>query len=91
MPPATAKIALSGDWFYEWGGAQRWLKTNEKNQDVFSLTENLKGHASLFRARDRSAELFQPLSDSLKKISRNIKNAFDPKGILNPYRLYRDW
>lgn len=91
IPPATPQLSLSGHWFYEWGGGQRWLKTTEPAQTVFALAEKMNGHATLFRAKDRSAELFHPLPTALKKIHRNIKKAFDPVGIFNPYRMTRDW
>ena len=80
-----------GEWSYEWGGAQRWLKTREPRQSIFDLADKVQGHANLFRARDRSTELFQPMPDVLKKLNRNIKAAFDPKGIFNPYRMNKDW
>ncbi|HIF55356.1 MAG TPA: glycolate oxidase subunit GlcE [Methylococcaceae bacterium] len=91
VPPAIPEIALSGEWFYEWGGAQRWLKTSESKQTVFSTAEQLGGHAALFRSRDRAAELFQPLPEVLKKLNRNLKIAFDPQQIFNPYRMQKDW
>ncbi len=91
VPPATPEILLVGEWFYEWGGAQRWLITNEDSMTVFKMAEKLQGHATLFRARDRTADLFQPLPETLKKLNRNIKTAFDPKGIFNPFRVVRDW
>jgi glycolate oxidase FAD binding subunit len=49
------------------------------------------GHASLIRA---SADLrsrvpvFQPESAPVHRLTRNIKEAFDPEGILNPGRMY---
>ena len=91
VPSAMPVLSLAGDWAYEWGGGQRWLKTTESRQSVFALSEKMQGHASLFRAKDRSAELFQPMPEVLKKLNRRIKTAFDPKGIFNPYRMYRDW
>jgi glycolate oxidase FAD binding subunit len=91
VPQATPNLLLSGEWLYEWGGGLRWLKTSEPRWSIFTLAEKMQGHARLFRARDRSAELFQPMPDVLKKLNRSIKTAFDPKGIFNPYRMYRDW
>jgi len=91
VPPATPVLSLSGEWLYEWGGGQRWLKTIESRQTIFALAEKMQGHANLFRTRDRSAELFQPMPDTLKKLNRNIKAAFDPAGVFNPYRMHRDW
>ncbi len=91
VPPATPEIALPGKWFYEWGGAQRWLISNESKQTVFAAAEKLGGHACLFRAKNRSAEIFQPLPEPLKKLNRNIKTAFDPHNIFNPYRMNTEW
>jgi len=91
VPASTPEIALSGDWFYEWGGAQRWLKTTEPKQTIFSMAETLEGHASLFRTQHRSSELFQPLPSVLKKLNGNIKMAFDPLGLFNPYRMTEAW
>ena len=91
LPPATPVLSLSGEWVYEWGGAQRWLKTTEPRQNIFDLADEMQGHACLFRARDRSAELFQPMPEILKKLNRNIKAAFDPEGIFNPYRMLKEW
>jgi len=91
VPPATPELTLSGEWFYEWGGGQRWLKTSETSQAIFKMAEQMNGYATLFRSKDRSAEMFQPMSATLKKLNKNIKNAFDPKAIFNPYRMYRDW
>jgi glycolate oxidase FAD binding subunit len=31
--------------------------------------------------------VFQPLNDGLLRLHRNLKQAFDPSGILNPDRL----
>ena len=46
------------------------------------------GHATLFRGRDKSAGVFAPLAPPLAKIHERLKQAFDPKGVLNPGRLY---
>jgi len=87
IPPATPELNLSGEWFYEWGGAQRWLKSTEENKAIFLMAEKVEGHATLFRTENRSAELFQPMPSVLKKLNKNIKLAFDPHGIFNPNRL----
>ncbi|HEY4958404.1 MAG TPA: FAD-linked oxidase C-terminal domain-containing protein, partial [Caldimonas sp.] len=47
------------------------------------------GHATIFRARDKSAGVFAPLAPALMRIHERLKREFDPKGVLNPGRLYR--
>jgi glycolate oxidase FAD binding subunit len=91
VPPAAAELDLAGAWLYDWGGGQRWLKSEEPAQRVFSAAENVQGHAALFRSKDRTGDVFQPLSGKLQELNRNIKQAFDPSGIFNPNRMYRDW
>ena len=49
------------------------------------------GHATLIRAEPdvrAAVEVFQPLEPGLEKLSRRLKAAFDPAGILNPGRMY---
>ncbi len=90
LPANTVKLDLSGDWFYDWAGAQRWLKTLEKPEKVFSVAAAADGHASFFRSLDRQQDVFQPLPAVMKTLHARIKAGFDPVGILNPHRLYKD-
>jgi glycolate oxidase FAD binding subunit len=49
------------------------------------------GHATLFRADDAlktAVGVFQPLTEPLARIHRNLKRAFDPQAVFNPGRLY---
>jgi FAD/FMN-containing dehydrogenase len=36
----------------------------------------------------RSVSVFQELAPALTSITKKIKNAFDPNGVLNPSRMY---
>jgi len=94
VPPAAVFTALEGtqdsDWLMGWGGAQRWLKSDLPFEVVQSYAKVLGGHARIMRGGDRSAEVFAPLQPALMKLHHKLKHSFDPKGILNPGRMYKD-
>jgi glycolate oxidase FAD binding subunit len=88
LPPATPPRSLPGRVLIEWGGAQRWLRTDAPAEVIRPAVAALGGHATLFRGGDRGSEVFHPLSPSLLALHRELKRAFDPRGILNPGRLF---
>ncbi len=88
VPPATAHLNLPGKWLIDWGGAQRWLKSDTAAADIRRAAEAAGGHATLFRGGDRDGEVFHPLPQPLAALHRRLKQSFDPAGILNPGRLY---
>ncbi len=90
LAPATPVLDVPGDWFYDWGGALRWLKTDAPAEAVFRAAEAAGGHAALFRGDSGDGQMFQPLNERLKSLHANLKRAFDPKGLFNPGRLYED-
>ncbi len=90
VPPATPHLDLPGKWLIDWGGAQRWLKTDAPAADIRRAAETAGGHATLFRGGDRNAEVFHPLPQALAALHRRLKQSFDPAGIFNPGRLYPD-
>ncbi len=90
LPPASPLSELPGDWLIEWGGAQRWLRSDGPAESIRLAATRAGGHASLFRGGDRSAEPLQPLAVAVMQLQQRIKRAFDPSGIFNPGLLYRD-
>lgn len=91
LPPATACLRLDGDAFIDWGGAQRWLKTGEDAEQVRQLCDAHDGHATLFRHDEHATEIFHPLSPGIAALHHQLKQAFDPHGILNPQRMLAEW
>jgi glycolate oxidase FAD binding subunit len=89
LPPATPPLPIVGRWLIEWGGAQRWLKTALAAKFVRQMAARHGGHADIFRGGDRDGELFHPLSPALLEVHKGLKRAFDPRGILNPGRMYK--
>jgi len=90
VPSVTPPLALPGGQLIEWGGALRWFASNADARTVREAAARAGGHATLFRAADKSAGVFAPLAPPLAKIHRNLKQAFDPAGIFNPGRMYPD-
>ena len=91
IPPATAPLRLPGTTLLDWGGAQRWLFTELSAEAVFAAAKSLGGQAQLFRGGDRTDTVFQPLPAVVMQLHRNLKQSFDPHGVLNPGRMYPEF
>jgi glycolate oxidase FAD binding subunit len=91
VPSVTAPLALPGAQLVEWGGGLRWLKSNAPTEVVRDAAKRANGHATLFRAVEKSGGVFSPLEPAVARLHRALKAAFDPAGILNPGRLYEEF
>mgnify|MGYP000861773674 CR=1 FL=1 len=100
VPPASgAAVAaqlrqeLAGDIYYDWGGGLLWLAIapqEDAGQNIIRGALVDGGHATLIRADEAVRErvnVFQPQAKPLAALSARVKEAFDPKGILNPGRM----
>ena len=90
VPPAAAPLPIEGDTLIDWGGAQRWLRSEQPADTIRSITASVGGHATLFRGGDPDGEIFHPLQPQLLALHQRLKQSFDPAGILNPGRMYRE-
>jgi len=91
LPSTAPPITVPGQQLVEWGGAQRWLNSRASAEQVRDAASALGGHATLFRANDKSAGAFHPLSDIQARIQRALKDSFDPDRVFNRGRLYADF
>ena len=91
VPATTGNMDLSGEWLIDWGGAQRWLKTDEVEDRVRRLTEQVGGHATLFSGGNRNGDVFQVLTPALMQLHLRLKQVFDPDRVLNRGRMYRNF
>jgi glycolate oxidase FAD binding subunit len=91
VPARAPALRLQGDQLIEWGGALRWLRSRAEAAAVRAAAERAGGHATLFRAQDKAAGAFAPLSPALLRLHRELKAAFDPAGIFNRGRLHPDF
>lgn len=91
VPSVAPAIALPGSQLIEWGGAQRWLKSDADASAIRAAVAKTGGHATLFKGGDKSVGVFHPLAPAVAGIHRNLKASFDPAGIFNPGRMYPDF
>lgn len=90
LPTDAAALTLAGAQAIEWGGAQRWLRTDADAQAVRNAASAAGGHATLFRGGDKSAGVFHPLAAPLATINSRIKAALDPNRVFGRGRMYPD-
>lgn len=91
LPSHAPVVDLPGEQLLEWGGALRWLRSGAETATVRAAAARAGGHATLFRAQDKSGGAFAPLPPVLARLHRELKKAFDPAGVLNPGRLYAEF
>ena len=104
MPPAQGAIVASAiaaevpgvEYFFDWAGGLIWAAVpglnNASQAAIRTCLQTCGGHATLFRAPDNvrsTADIFEPLEPGLMALTKNLKDNFDPSGILNPGRMYR--
>jgi len=90
LPPATPRLNFEEDSILDWGGAQRWLKTDVAADTIREVCDAHGGHATLYAPCESGIEAFQALSPSVLTLHKRLKHSFDPHGILNPDRMYKD-
>ncbi|WP_150524692.1 glycolate oxidase subunit GlcE [Roseibium sediminis] len=81
--------------FYDWSGGLVWLSCPDGAPHVDEIRKAVVsaggGHATLVRADApvrSSVDVFEPQPAALVALSSRLKHQFDPKGILNPGRMY---
>jgi len=90
VPQPAPPVDLPGRQLIEWGGAQRWLRSDAAAESIREAVTRIGGHATLFRGGDHSMQVFHPLPPALLSLHQRLKQAFDPEGLLNPGRLYAE-
>ncbi|WP_085717964.1 glycolate oxidase subunit GlcE [Pseudomonas sp. B28(2017)] len=89
LPHNTPSLTLPGRQLVDWGGAQRWLKSDAEAAFIRQVVEEVGGHATCF-SHGLTDTPFQPLAPALMRYHRNLKQQLDPRGIFNPGRLYAE-
>ncbi len=86
---------MSADAYFDWSGGLIWLavppSADAGSTDIRRVLATYGGHATLVRAAPevRSAiEVFHPMDHGTERMTRGLKQVFDPAGILNSGRMY---
>ncbi len=92
---AAIKRYMPAEALYDWAGGLIWLEVpataDAGTAEIRRVVAIHGGHATLIRAEPNvraSVEVFQPLSPAVERLTRGLKEAFDPAGVLNPGRMY---
>ena len=92
---AAIKKFMPSEAFYDWSGGLIWLEVpaaaDAGAADVRRAVAVRGGHATLIRATAdvrANVDVFEPMKPEVERLTRGIKAAFDPLGILNPGRQY---
>lgn len=89
LPNNTAKLSLPGRQLIDWGGAQRWLKSDAEAPFIRQVVDEVGGHVTCY-SHGLIDSPFQPLPVALMRYHQSLKQQLDPRGIFNPGRLYAE-
>ncbi len=91
----AAAITPAAQMFYDWAGGLIWVAMPFANApdaaSIRGVVAGLGGHATLVRApasMRASVDVFEPQGEGLSALSKRVKESFDPKGVLNPGRMW---
>jgi len=90
VPAWAPPLELPGDQLVDWGGAQRWLRSDAPVETLRAAVEAVGGHATCFSS-DHTDTPFHPLAPTVLRLHRSLKSRMDPQGVFNPGRMYREF
>ena len=89
------RITPAAQMFYDWAGGLIWVAMPFENEPdagaIRGAVSSLGGHATLVRAPASvraAVDVFEPEPPALAALSKRVKESFDPKGVLNPGRMW---
>jgi glycolate oxidase FAD binding subunit len=81
--------------FYDWAGGLVWVAMPYVDEPdaaaVRRAVAEIGGHATLVRAPAavRAAlDVFESEDSAMRALGKRVKESFDPKGVLNPGRMW---
>lgn len=89
LPNKAGVLDLPGEQLIDWGGAQRWLKSDADSAAIRATVSAAGGHAICY-SHGLQDSPFQPLPALLLRYHRQLKAQLDPHGVFNPGRMYAE-
>ena len=91
----AAKLGPDAELFYDWAGGLLWIAMPPADDAgaaaLRAAVAAFGGHATLMRAPAAvraAVAVFEPQYGALAAVTRRVKESFDPKGVLNPGRMW---
>src|SRR5215475_2123612 len=88
-------ITPAAQMFYDWAGGLIWVAMPLENEPdapaIRRAVAAVGGHATLVRAPAAvraSVDVFAPEDQATRALAKRVKESFDPKGVLNPGRMW---
>ncbi|HWV41532.1 FAD-binding protein [Pseudorhodoplanes sp.] len=92
---ASAAAQAGGTYFFDWAGGLIWIamppSDDAGNAVLRPAVAEAGGHATLIRAPAAiraAVPVFDPQDAGVAALTQRVKTSFDPKGILNPGRMW---
>lgn len=81
LPPATPPLDLPGEWLLNWGGGERWLRSDAPPETVRAAVEDAGGHARLWFGDPAGASWLHPRPAAHARLEGEVRAALDPDGV----------
>jgi glycolate oxidase FAD binding subunit len=102
VPPANCEQVMNNlknkfKYFIDWSGSLFWIevatKEDEKLKEIKKMILQNNGYLTIIKKSedfDFSEKIFT-IDETKLMISKKIKESFDPKGLFNPGKMYKDF
>jgi glycolate oxidase FAD binding subunit len=91
----AAQITPAAQMFYDWAGGLVWVAMPFPDEPdakaIRAAVAACGGHATLVRAPAAvraAVDVFEPQDSGVTALTKRVKGSFDPKGVLNPGRMW---
>jgi glycolate oxidase FAD binding subunit len=92
---AAEAAKQDGAYYFDWAGGLVWIALPHSDDAgsaaIRAAVARSGGHATLIRAPAAiraAVAVFEPQDEGVAALTRRVKDSFDPKGILNPGRMW---